>query len=87
MERATFACGTRVLLIGFLERAMMSWFGYLSGKGGWAAPRLKDASLSDDKLRESYFEVQDMWKHSCELLIIVSMSILCKYACMAKDSL
>jgi len=31
-----------------------------SGKGGWAAPRLKDAALSDDKLRESYFEVHDM---------------------------
>ncbi|KAL6900729.1 hypothetical protein ACP4OV_005405 [Aristida adscensionis] len=28
------------------------------GKGGWAAPRLKDAALSDDKLRESYFELQ-----------------------------
>ncbi|ONM22961.1 Serine/threonine-protein kinase Rio1 [Zea mays] len=26
------------------------------GKGGWAAPRLKDAVLSDDKLHESYFE-------------------------------
>ncbi|TVU11313.1 hypothetical protein EJB05_44889 [Eragrostis curvula] len=27
------------------------------GKGGWAAPRLKDAVLSDDKLCESYFEI------------------------------
>ncbi|KAG2598008.1 serine/threonine-protein kinase RIO1-like [Panicum virgatum] len=27
------------------------------GRGGWAAPRLKDAALSDDKLRESYFEI------------------------------
>ncbi|KAL5196968.1 hypothetical protein ABZP36_000480 [Zizania latifolia] len=27
------------------------------GNGGWAAPRLKDAALSDDKLRESYFEI------------------------------
>uniref|UniRef100_A0A453RMW4 Serine/threonine-protein kinase RIO1 n=1 Tax=Aegilops tauschii subsp. strangulata TaxID=200361 RepID=A0A453RMW4_AEGTS len=27
------------------------------GKGGWAAPRLKDAALSDDKLRETYFEI------------------------------
>ncbi|KAL5197468.1 hypothetical protein ABZP36_000980 [Zizania latifolia] len=26
------------------------------GNGGWAAPRLKDAALSDDKLRASYFE-------------------------------
>ncbi|GJN34431.1 hypothetical protein PR202_gb23089 [Eleusine coracana subsp. coracana] len=26
------------------------------GKGGWAAPRFKDVALSDDKLRESYFE-------------------------------
>ncbi|XP_021912582.1 serine/threonine-protein kinase RIO1-like [Carica papaya] len=27
------------------------------GKAGWAAPRLKDASLSSDKLREGYVEV------------------------------
>ncbi|TVU10149.1 hypothetical protein EJB05_43660 [Eragrostis curvula] len=27
------------------------------GKGGWAAPRLKDAALSDGKLCESYFEI------------------------------
>ncbi|KAJ4835224.1 hypothetical protein Tsubulata_021049, partial [Turnera subulata] len=27
------------------------------GKGGWAAPRLKDASLSLDKLREGYMEL------------------------------
>ncbi|KAF0907947.1 hypothetical protein E2562_022333 [Oryza meyeriana var. granulata] len=27
------------------------------GKGGWAAPRLKDAALSDDKLHISYFEL------------------------------
>ncbi|KAJ6799947.1 serine/threonine-protein kinase RIO1-like [Iris pallida] len=27
------------------------------GKAGWAAPRLKDAALSDDKLRESYLEI------------------------------
>uniref|UniRef100_A0A0E0E7P9 Serine/threonine-protein kinase RIO1 n=1 Tax=Oryza meridionalis TaxID=40149 RepID=A0A0E0E7P9_9ORYZ len=27
------------------------------GKGGWAAPRLKDAALSDNKLHESYFEL------------------------------
>ncbi|KAL3641723.1 hypothetical protein CASFOL_012538 [Castilleja foliolosa] len=27
------------------------------GKAGWAAPRLKDANLSHDKLRESYVEV------------------------------
>lgn len=28
-----------------------------TGKSGWAAPRLKDADLSLDKLREGYFEV------------------------------
>lgn len=28
-----------------------------TGKTGWAAPRLKDADLSNDKLRESYLEV------------------------------
>ncbi|KAL5750758.1 hypothetical protein ACOSP7_025361 [Xanthoceras sorbifolium] len=27
------------------------------GKSGWAAPRLKDAALSSDKLRESYVEI------------------------------
>ncbi|KAG0460672.1 hypothetical protein HPP92_020568 [Vanilla planifolia] len=27
------------------------------GKSGWAAPRLKDACLSEDKLRESYLEI------------------------------
>ncbi|KAF3327685.1 Serine/threonine-protein kinase RIO1 [Carex littledalei] len=27
------------------------------GKGGWAAPRLKDANLSEEKLRESYVEI------------------------------
>ncbi|ERN07781.1 serine/threonine-protein kinase RIO1 [Amborella trichopoda] len=27
------------------------------GKEGWAAPRLKDAALSDDKLRECYLEI------------------------------
>ncbi|KAI5013141.1 hypothetical protein ZWY2020_028095 [Hordeum vulgare] len=27
------------------------------GKGGWAAPRLKDAALTDDKVREAYFEI------------------------------
>ncbi|KAL5197022.1 hypothetical protein ABZP36_000534 [Zizania latifolia] len=27
------------------------------GNGGWAAPRLKDAALSDDKLHASYFEI------------------------------
>lgn len=28
-----------------------------AGKLGWAAPRLKDAALSEDKLREGYVEV------------------------------
>ncbi|KAJ3688598.1 hypothetical protein LUZ61_017762 [Rhynchospora tenuis] len=27
------------------------------GKGGWAAPRLKDANLPEEKLRESYVEI------------------------------
>lgn len=30
---------------------------FLAGKAGWAAPRLKDAALSLDKLREGYVEV------------------------------
>lgn len=29
----------------------------VTGKTGWAAPRLKDAALSSDKLREGYVEV------------------------------
>lgn len=29
----------------------------VTGKAGWAAPRLKDAALSLDKLREGYLEV------------------------------
>uniref|UniRef100_R7W6G0 Serine/threonine-protein kinase RIO1 n=1 Tax=Aegilops tauschii TaxID=37682 RepID=R7W6G0_AEGTA len=29
----------------------------VTGKGGWAAPRLKDAALSDDKLRGAYLEI------------------------------
>lgn len=31
-----------------------------TGKAGWAAPRLKDADLSLDKLREGYVEVSLM---------------------------
>lgn len=30
---------------------------FSAGKSGWAAPRLKDAALSLDKLREAYMEV------------------------------
>jgi RIO kinase 1 len=45
------------------------------GKGGWAAPRLKDAALSDDKLRESYFEVHDV---SCEDKDNIVVHINCK---------
>ena len=30
---------------------------FVTGKTGWAAPRLKDAALSLDKLREGYVEV------------------------------
>lgn len=50
-------------------------FGFPSGKGGWAAPRLKDAALSDDKLRESYFEVHDI---SCEDKDNIVVHINCK---------
>lgn len=31
----------------------------LTGKEGWAAPRLKDAVLSESKMRECYFEVRN----------------------------
>jgi hypothetical protein len=60
LKRAYLACscGIKVYtsIIGICSNIYI--FGYQSGKGGWAAPRLKDAALSDDKLRESYFEVQ-----------------------------
>lgn len=40
-----------------------------AGRDGWAAPRLKDAALSLDKLRESYLEV-------CEWLNLFMVSSL-----------
>ncbi|XP_078432899.1 uncharacterized protein LOC144704361 [Wolffia australiana] len=41
------------------------------GKSGWAAPRLKDASLSNDKLREAYMEIITMMRtmyQKCKLV-------------------
>lgn len=41
------------------------------GTNGWAAPRLKDAALSEDKLRESYLEVVIMMRtlyQKCKLV-------------------
>lgn len=43
------------------------------GKSGWAAPRLKDAALSLDKLREGYLEVCS----SLEDYILVKSSMIC----------
>lgn len=45
-----------------LKIQLYFWLMFLSGcactgKAGWAAPRLKDAALSLDKLREGYVEV------------------------------
>lgn len=46
---------TNTIFIEFL------WFiCFLTGKSGWAAPRLKDAGLSLDKLREGYVEVSQI---------------------------
>lgn len=44
------------LYIYVLIEALFVIFG-VAGKAGWAAPRLKDAALSLDKLREGYVEV------------------------------
>ncbi|KAK1294542.1 hypothetical protein QJS10_CPA16g00969 [Acorus calamus] len=41
------------------------------GKGGWAAPRLKDAALSEEKLRECYMEIITMMRtfyQKCKLV-------------------
>lgn len=43
----------------------------VTGKAGWAAPRLKDASLSLDKLRECYVEVRPCVKHLSDYLNLV----------------
>lgn len=42
----------------FFTFTEVSWYVICSGNTGWAAPRLKDAALSLDKLREGYFEVR-----------------------------
>lgn len=39
----------------------------VTGKEGWAAPRLKDAVVSESKMRECYFEVS-MIRYSLDLL-------------------
>lgn len=52
---------------------------YVIGKSGWAAPRLKDAALSLDKLRECYLEVCPFFKqllHYFELAQKVSSILL-----------
>lgn len=39
----------------------------VTGKEGWAAPRLKDAVVSESKMRECYFEVSII-RYSLDLL-------------------
>uniref|UniRef100_A0A803KVH4 Serine/threonine-protein kinase RIO1 n=1 Tax=Chenopodium quinoa TaxID=63459 RepID=A0A803KVH4_CHEQI len=51
LKAAGLRCPTPILLR--LHVLVMEFI----GKAGWAAPRLKDASLSLDKLRESYVEI------------------------------
>lgn len=51
VKAAGIRCPTPILLR--LHVLVMEFI----GKAGWAAPRLKDAALSDDKLRESYLEI------------------------------
>jgi RIO kinase 1 len=41
------------------------------GKGGWAAPKLKDVALSEEALRQLYRQILKlMWKlyHQCKLV-------------------
>lgn len=51
LKAAGIRCPTTVLLR--LHVLVMDFI----GKAGWAAPRLKDAELSETKLRESYLEI------------------------------
>ncbi|KAF4362653.1 hypothetical protein CsatB_018427 [Cannabis sativa] len=51
LKAAGIRCPTPILLR--LHVLVMEFI----GKSGWAAPRLKDANLSQDKLRESYMEI------------------------------
>lgn len=53
-------CLSRNYKYNFIEVLLFLLF--LTGKSGWAAPRLKDAALSLDKLREGYVEV-------CQIII------------------
>lgn len=51
VKAAGIRCPTPLLL-----RLHVLVMGFI-GKAGWAAPRLKDAALSEDKLRECYVEI------------------------------
>lgn len=42
-----------------VSRILRFWvFGCILGSDGWGAPRLKDAALSEERLRGGYTEVQ-----------------------------
>ncbi|KAJ0988862.1 hypothetical protein J5N97_007218 [Dioscorea zingiberensis] len=65
VKAAGIRCPTPILLR--LHVLVMEFI----GKAGWAAPRLKDASLSEDKLRECYVEIITMMRtlyQKCKLV-------------------
>ncbi|CAA7404698.1 unnamed protein product [Spirodela intermedia] len=65
VKAAGIRCPTPVLLR--LHVLVMDFI----GRSGWAAPRLKDASLSEDKLREAYMEIITMMRtmyQKCKLV-------------------
>ncbi|KAH9329491.1 hypothetical protein KI387_001599 [Taxus chinensis] len=65
LKAAGIRCPTPILLR--LHILVMEFI----GKDGWAAPRLKDAALSEEKLRESYVEVIMMMRtlyQKCKLV-------------------
>eukprot|EP01018_Ginkgo_biloba_P016949 Gb_16907 [translate_table: standard] len=65
LKAAGIRCPTPILLR--LHVLVMEFI----GKDGWAAPRLKDAALSEDKLREGYLEIVIMMRtlyQKCKLV-------------------
>uniref|UniRef100_A0A0D3GMI1 Uncharacterized protein n=1 Tax=Oryza barthii TaxID=65489 RepID=A0A0D3GMI1_9ORYZ len=56
---------TSSMILGkWLRPALKRKMGNFYGKGGWATTRLKDAALSDDKLREGYFKAGQAYMFS-----------------------
>lgn len=75
-----FGCWTPSMYFSGLRKKYFNiwWLEYfwplysITGKDGWAAPRLKDAALSLDKLREGYMEVcPNLCTKSLKVLILL----------------